>query len=714
MNGALASLMGSARKKQGLTQSELAREAGIDQSRVSRIENGGEPSPQEFEAILAALQGLGDTRAAELRAFMRLSWQHIEAPSFENPEREVLVRAEEVLASVETFLADQSRPWPLRRQLEKHRGLLASSAAYLSGLDHRVAFIGDIGVGKSTAISYLFDLLVPEQKGRGLADRAILETGAGGTTVCEVHIKDGPEYGISIVPMPEAEMSDLVRDFCASRWLSLTGADKDGDDTVNVSQEIERAIRNMSGLTRTRKRIEGKLETTDPLKALAEQFSSEDAFRASVYERLKLPARTKRALWRNPGSDPAPEQWLRDTFRAVNNGRVAEMALPKSIDLMIPRFSEQFGPFNVTVVDTKGVDDIAVREDLDLRLRDARTVSVFCSRFNDAPGTTTKLLLDHIGMTRSTDVESGKLSLLVLPRSGEARAMKDDSGEQALSDEEGCDLKEMQIDAALAGNAAGTIPVAFFNVEVDRRTEIAQRIADQIRAMRAQMARRLGDLCSATLEIVNDHEAQARAAAVEAAAEALRRFLDGNRALGAREQHAYRAVIDTIQETRYASTIWASCRRNGDYSGLNALHLLGVGAQSDAKRRSAAWANALEGQIKALLSDAELDAAHSSIKQIARAAGEARGDFLSAVRELGREVYREELEQAPAWRTCAAQWGQGPGFKGRVVKHLTEWFEGRTDLKERLEELIVAAWEREVIRAISDLVAADDPWKSAA
>jgi len=66
------------------------------------------------------------------------------------------------------------------------------AATFLTRLDHNLAFIGDMGVGKSTAISFIFDLLVPPVLADKPTDRPILETGGGGTTICEVHIKAAP------------------------------------------------------------------------------------------------------------------------------------------------------------------------------------------------------------------------------------------------------------------------------------------------------------------------------------------------------------------------------------------------------------------------------------------------------------------------------------------------------------------------------------------
>ena len=56
-------------------------------------------------------------------------------------------------------------------------------------------------------------------------------------------------------------------------------------------------------------------------------------------------------------------EWVTETFKAVNNGRWKDVSLPRSIDLLIPNFGRSFGELDIVVIDTKGVDDVAVREE---------------------------------------------------------------------------------------------------------------------------------------------------------------------------------------------------------------------------------------------------------------------------------------------------------------------------------------------------------------
>lgn len=691
------------RAEAGATQTVLAEKAGLDQSRISRIEKGEVAAAAEIDRVLDGLAALGVGAALELKEYAAHEWLFVEPPSFWNPQRACLEIAEQTLGRIEAFVRDPERPWPLRRQLERHRESLLRATTFLTRLDHNLAFVGDMGVGKSTAISFVFDLLVPASMASRPIDRPVLETGAGGTTICEVHVKKGPEFGISLVPMPDSELHALVADFCAGKWASLNADQREAAENIGVSREMERAIRNMSGLGRRRQVIGGKTSYHDPVHELVKSCTSEEEFRTRVLGLMNLPERTRRELWYDSSTRKHPMEWVTEIFKAVNNGRLKDASLPRSIDLLIPNFGKNFGELEITVIDTKGVDDVAIRQDLDSRLKDPRTAIVFCSGFNDAPGTTVKLLLQHLQKTFSERVDTGKVSVLALPRAGEARQMKDDMGEQALTDSEGYEFKRMQVSDGLSAEDLPGIPVIFFNVESDNPEAIRSDLAQQIGRMRQSVEERLFDLCAAAEYIIEHHEAEALNAAIEEVANRLNSFLVGNRNLGARKQLPYVEAISTVKGVRYAATLWASTRRSGEYTGLNILHLLGVGAARDARLRADTWFNSLRAFLQSLRADEGLTPAIKSINQIEESAAASQIAFLEDVQRAGVEVYREPLIQAPVWSSCASEWALGPGFKLRVADHLEEWFSTREKLDEKLEKVVNSLWNQSVIRPLMRL-----------
>ena len=698
------------RTELGATQAEVAKEASVDQSRLSRIEKGEIHAPEEIQRVLRALVALGSEEAEGFMSFMEREWRFIEPPSYWNPERASLEIAEETLAKIEDFLADEEQPWPLRRQVDRRRRDLERATAFLTRLKHNIAFIGDMGVGKSTAISFVFDLLVLAKADERSINRPVLETGAGGTTICEVHIGSGPEFGISVLPMEASELTSLVSDFCAVKWTTIRKEQSEGSETPRIGREVERAIRNMSGLVRKKTTTDGKTSYHDPIQELVRDCQGEDEFRARVLDSMGLPGRTTTEIWYPSGMGKHRSEWLRETFRAVNNGRMRDVPLPRNIRLIVPEFGKAFGEFEITVIDTKGVDDVAVREDLDARLRDPRTSAVFCCRFNDAPGTGSKALLEHMKQTSSERFDTGKVSILSLPRSGEALEMKDDMGESAFSDEEGYEFKRMQVEGELhAGDMPG-VPFLFFNVEVDDAAQVRTELFGQLARMRDTISERLFDLCAAATEIIENQEHHAVTVAIEEVARRLNTFLLGNGNLGARERHAHEEALSTVRAVRYASTLWASTRRNGEYSGLNIVHQVGVGAAKDARLRSRDWFAKIDGHVNELKADVGLEPATRSIEQIRVVAKASRHAFLAGAQRCAMEIYREPLTQAPVWSRCASEWGRGSGFKERVVRHLLDWFEEKhPELKETLDTRLNALWERSVIAPLMLLAEEQEP-----
>lgn len=697
------------RAEANVTQAVLAEKSSLDQSRVSRIEKGEVVASADVDRVVEALDALGARNASAFKEYLGRDWNHIEPPSFWNPERVCLEKTEETVDEIATFLANEEPPWPLRRQIERQRESLLRAASYLGRLNHNIAFIGDMGVGKSTAISFIFDLLVPPSLAEKTINRPVLETGAGGTTICEVHIKSGPEFGISLLPMSDTEMRELVSDFCAAKWVVHTKEQREAGEAIGISREAERAIRNMSGLGRKRETVDGKIVYHDPVGELAKSSSSEDEFRTRILTLMNLDDRTRRELWYDSSTRKHPMEWVTETFKAVNNGRLKDVPLPKSIDLLIPNFGRAFGELDITVIDTKGVDDVAVREDLDHRLKDPRAAIVFCSRFNDAPGTSTRALLQHMRQTFSERFDTGKVSVLALPRSEEARAMKDDMGEQALTDAEGYEFKRMHVSSELSAEDLAGVPMLFCNVESDDAAMVRGDLFDQLSRMRKAVEERLFDLCAASQEIIKNHEARALNAAIEEVANRLNTFLKGNRSLGAREQLAHVDAITTIKGVRYASTLWASTRRSGEYTGLNVVHLVGVGAARDAKQRSESWFSSLDAFLKSLKADDGLALANRSIDQIAASAAASKRTFLESAQLGGVEVYREPLSQSPIWSACALEWGRGPGFTKRVAEHLEGWFTEEPELKDRLEQMVNGLWEQIVIAPLLRLVEESAP-----
>jgi hypothetical protein len=138
-------------------------------------------------------------------------WQYLPEPSFEHPDRALIWEAEQALQSINTLAENPDiriRNAFLKR-LDEFRAGLERAALLVLGTEHSIAFIGDIGIGKTTALCRAVGLEMPTLDG----STPVLETGGGGTTICEVHITNGPAYALTVEPRSEDELRKEVREF---------------------------------------------------------------------------------------------------------------------------------------------------------------------------------------------------------------------------------------------------------------------------------------------------------------------------------------------------------------------------------------------------------------------------------------------------------------------------------------------------------------------
>ena len=132
------------------------------------------------------------------------------SPPLDHADRELLWTAEEVAAILAQLASDPEIRPAFERRLAEYVGEIRHLASLLLRREHKVAFIGSIGIGKSTAICRATGMEVAGQQGRPVP---VLETGGGGVTLCEVHLSVGPGYGVIVEPRSSEEIRADVADF---------------------------------------------------------------------------------------------------------------------------------------------------------------------------------------------------------------------------------------------------------------------------------------------------------------------------------------------------------------------------------------------------------------------------------------------------------------------------------------------------------------------
>ncbi len=701
MNTEIGALLASVRDAAKITQVQLAKSLGTSQTRISRIEAGEGVSNADCDAYL---DRISTPEAERAKVMLRVVWTHLPRPPLQHPDIDQLIAAEAALARLADFLSSESVPRAIAGQAELLSRRIYDFGDFLRSLKHSVAWVGDIGVGKTTAACRQAGLVLSPATATDLRG-VILDTGGGRVTLCEVSVVTSTAFALEVDPLPDEEVYRLVADFCRSVWV-LKDLDPDApapNTDFKLPEETERALRNMCELARPPRRK--GVANADPALQLLKAFSDLEDFKAEVAARLTLWRRTRRQI-AFEGTDNVPgRQWLKDTFAAINNGRHPEFSLPGRMTVTVPFSIFHGAPYEVELIDTRGVDQSAVRPDIVAQLKDRRTVSVLCSRFNSAPDVALQSLVQHLMETEVDPNLKSRAVLLVLARPGEALAMRDDSGVAAADVGEGYDIKRGHVEDALAKIGGRGIEVEFFDSTGDDPDGLTAVLAQKIAALRAAQAAGLGTAIEAVDQMLANVARAQALAVVEEINNELRIFAGRHRALRPSQVAVYSRLINALRD-RHPRTVWASTRRKGQFWNFDVYQHLGDGAAAEAKRRAAPVVQGLREIIENKLANAELSSAHGFLGQLLEYQSAWETDFVAAARHHATSIYRPSLSAAEAlWDGCEDKYGRGlTDYRSDVARAVETWFRADDDLAESVERHIQRAWQTAFVEPL--LVAA--------
>lgn len=691
------------RERAGIKQNDLARRITWSPAVLSRVESGERAlSPDELSQIL---DSIGTPDALALKKALDREWLALARPALDHPDQDMLWAAELVARDLDAKQQDPQVRSAFQRRLSALLDEVRDAAEKLARRDFRVAFIGGIGIGKSTAICRVaaLEVSVPDRA----APVAVLEAGAGGITLCEVHVRTGPGVGIIVEPRSEDEIRADVYDFAE---YVREGAPEDIDEggasegtQQGVSREVERAIRNMAGLRviRNRKDEHGqRLPSVDEAKQLAQSVSSTRELVVDILTRMALQRRDRRDAWYDVSTGKSELAWLKDTFESINNGRHPAFTLPQRIEVVVTHPLLASTDVTLQLVDTKGIDGSAMRADLEGHLDDSHSVPILCSRFNDAPAEATQRLLERARDAGVRGLEDRAL-MLALPHSGEALEVKDEAGVRVASNEEGYELKGEQVELRLRSQQLPPIQIGFFNAREDAPDVLRQLILGRVKSIQNRMRGQLAAVTSSARSVLDNQEREQVQEVLRLAGRLLRAAIGKIRPVGAVGGHIHEDLLDAIGRAHW-STVRAAVRREGEWPNLSYSHHLGYGARRLAVIACSERVAGFAQTCQTMAATSDFTEARELIGQAERTLQAAYDELLRKVQLMGQTLYGDELRKDIAfWVDCANE--SGRGYKSRIVARNEGWFgaDARGTLEAELWGLVEREWHAALSRVES-------------
>ncbi len=674
-----------ARDQAGVKQGALAKALDTNGTLVSRLEKGGAVDPAFAERYLRVV---GSDRAGEILEYYGRAWINFDPPSFLHPDREQIWRIEATLQQLSAFEQSPQNHPILAPTITALRDDLSTVMRYIERLDHVIAWVGDIGVGKTTALAHAARLLTVDGRGQ---QRSIFPVGSGRVTVCETVIKTAPAFGVAVEPLGEDAIRALVRDLVSG----IAGGQ------AAVPAEITRVLRNMSGYLATRVPAGDDFETQDAIASALSAGDDQTLLVDKIIAAMDLPSRRETSLAVSEDTDDGM-QWLAKTIGKINSGLDPRFSVPRRITVLVPSESLK-ATGDLSIVDTKGVETITQRPDLRGYIDDPRTLVVLCSKFPDAPNATVQRILRENEEAGSDSAAMKREVLLVLPRNDEPLQVLNET-DTPMSRALGCAMRRDEIGHALSGAGLPRIAVTFYDAHADKPETVWASLREQIQQMRGVYIERLNRTVRDVAELVSNVQVVKTRGARKSIEDVFDRLAERISALPGVRRPAHQNLIDQLAAS-HQSSVAAAMLRHGDWPNFSMLHILGVGVRQDANLRSIEHFSRIEHILEDAEQEyAELAAVRAVIGSLRDRVAKWKQDFLAQSQSIGSDAFKDTLLSQPSvWTSSVNRYGTGvPGYKRELAHIWQAFFETEAPDKARaaVEARLAEAWSTIIIEPL--------------
>lgn len=560
----------------------------------------------------------------------------------------------------------------------------------------QVVFMGEVGVGKSSALAVTANLLLegggPTDKS-SLRKQSMLPTGAGRTTLCEVvsraHLEteNSDEFGLLLDPIPREEMQEIIHLWAEDEWnkRNPNSASSTDGDTPSNSQEIARALRTMAGYAEYRE-TGGSRPTIHPLDGVVGQYESPAALEQHLLEKIRLDERTRDQWWLTAQTARTELKVLLDQ---INSGTCVAALLPRRVTLVIPRFMAEVGEMasNLQLIDSRGLDAgvrISARVDLQQFIEDPLAIYVLCTPFKSAPGNAIRdFLHDVVGDARWANAK--QRMILALLDQGDAEQVNGADGDRAI----GLEIKREECASDLA--QASIVPVdeplnmVALDILLDGPEKLRSEIQSAVVRLNSSLESELADLMAYAGGFLGKIQDGARTELLPGVNDQIKEVLAANLPDGGPMSDPMRGALAAVQVTQYPAIIYAACRRRGRYRSLDLYEAVASGAAGAATAWITPSIRKVVEKLDALIADDTYLLVRDDLQLHKLRFNESKLAFVKAYSEAVKNEISPLLERdKQLWVDCCKNWGLSNGFKSQAYDTLRQWSE-RQVFKAHLE-----------------------------
>jgi hypothetical protein len=590
-----------------------------------------------------------------------------------NPSHEALKQANETAAAIERLRERVDATSIYAPQLEFHSETLASFTAFLERTDHTISFIGPTSVGKTTVICRMLNLIQDSIP--------ILAVGAGHTTISEVHVISGPDYGIAIDPLPDEEVMRYVDEFAEYLLILLQAETSDISQSVDsreliLSPEVERCLRNMCELQRKHPKVDGTIVSIDTALDLARKIQDQDALRAEIWSRMNMPMRKETELICDVFDEDKKKKWLKRNFLVINNGRHPGFGIPSRITVIVPDALIDIPEYRITVVDTKGIDQTSQRADIERQLKDERNLNIFCSSFPDAPDEGTVGILRRARESGIGNRLTTETCILVLPRNDEASNVNGSDGEPVGDKELGYKMKRGEIIPTLVAlGLRDDYALYFHDDRKDTPEGLKNFVKNRIAALRGYYVKRIEEVAKAVAHVESNLENVIARTAFRHVIDALQAWVKECRDGMAAVKTVHKSLLESLRDSNtHSSSVRASVIRKGRWGNMDFYFKIGYDSRVQAAVSIHDLIQKFSIVTENILRQSNLAPAHSFVQELRHYIDMASENLYKEMEQIGLGIFEKPMEQGADWKNMGEEWGRGPGYKVRIMSHADKWF----------------------------------------